>query len=178
MKYLDKTKVTKYVALEPNANMHDQIRLTASKEGYSEVDRTLLILPYGIENTSSILSALHNHRVDTIISVLVLCSVPDPQRSISKLVLDTLKSGGVFLYFEHVLSSSRDVAWWQRLWAPVWSFWFDGCRLDRPSHLYVDKVRGQDGESIWKERELGEIEGEAEAALHLFEHRIGRYVKA
>jgi hypothetical protein len=178
MKYLDKTKITKYVALEPNTNMHDQIRLTGAKEGYSEADGTLTILPYGIENTSSILSALHNQQVDTIISILVLCSISDPQRSITNLVLETLKPGGAFLYYEHVLSPRKDVAWWQRFWAPLWAFMFDGCRLDRPSHLYVDQVHGQNGESIWKGREFGGVDGESEAALHLFEHRIGRYIKA
>jgi SAM-dependent methyltransferase len=178
MKYLDKTKITKYVALEPNTNMHDRIRLAGAKEGYSEADGTLIILPYGIENPSSILSALHNHKVDTIIAINVLCSIPNPQRSITNLILETLKPGGAFLYYEHVLSSKKDVAWWQRFWAPIWSFIFDGCRLDRPSHLYVDQARGQNGESVWRERDLRGIEGETEVALHLFEHRIGRYIKA
>jgi hypothetical protein len=177
MKYLDKTKVTKYVALEPNTNMHDHIRLTGTEEGFSEAGGTLLILPYGIEKTSSILSALHNHRVDTITAMLVLCSVPDPQRTVTNLILDVLKPGGAFLFYEHVLSPRKDVARWQHFWAPLWSLMLDGCRIDRPSHLYVDQVLGVDGESVWKEREVGGIEGESEAALHLFEHRYGRFIK-
>ncbi|XP_006457491.1 hypothetical protein AGABI2DRAFT_212927 [Agaricus bisporus var. bisporus H97] len=178
MKYLDRTKITKYVALEPNTNMHERIRHTGAKEGYTEADGTLVILSYGIEDTSSIRSALYGQQVDTIISILVLCSVPNPQRSITNLVRDTLKPGGAFLYYEHVLSPRKDVAWWQRFWAPFWSFIFDGCRLDRPSHLYVDQVKDRDGESIWKERELRGVDGESEEASHLFEHRIGRYIKA
>lgn len=156
--------------------MHDQLRRAASEAGYTESDGTLLILPYGAEDTSSILSSLNNIQVDTIISVLTLCSIPDPQATITNLVRDLLKPDGVFLYYEHVLSPRKDVAWWQRFWAPLWALAFDGCRLDRPSHLYVEEVEGHDGESIWKERKVWGKEGEPEEHLHW--HRVGRYVKA
>jgi hypothetical protein len=173
---LDHSQVTKYVALEPNVGMHDQLRAIASEAGYTESNGTLLILSCGAEDTSTILSALNNVQADTIISVLTLCSVPEPQKTITGLVLDVLKPGGELLFYEHVLSPRKDVAWWQRLWAPLWAVLFDGCRLDRPTHLYVEEIQGQGGEDIWKVRKVWGREGEPDE--HLWWHRVGRYVKA
>ncbi|KAF5350138.1 hypothetical protein D9756_009095 [Leucocoprinus leucothites] len=174
--YLDHSKVTKYVALEPNVQMHDQLRVIASQAGYTESDGTLVILSCGAEDTSSILSSLNNIQVDTIVSILTLCSVPEPQATITNLVLDVLKPGGALLFYEHVLSPRKDVAWWQHFWAPLWAFWLDGCRMDRPTHLYIEEVQGRGGENIWKERSVWGKEGEPDE--NLFWHRAGRYVKA
>jgi len=131
--YLDRDKVTKYLALEPNTRMHPHIRTSASAAGFNEEDGTLVILSCGAEDVSTILGVLGTTQppVDTIISVLTLCSVPSPERTIRNLVRDVLKPGGQFLFYEHVLSPREDVAWWQRAWAPIWAVLFDGCRLDR-----------------------------------------------
>lgn len=113
--YLDREKVTKYVALEPNPFMHAEIRKLAAAAGFTESAGTLLILPYGAEDTASILSALGQTKsVDTLVSILALCSVSSPQRSIKALVEQVLKPGGHLLFYEHVLSHRDDVAWWQR----------------------------------------------------------------
>ncbi|KAJ3013632.1 hypothetical protein NUW54_g1536 [Trametes sanguinea] len=56
--YLDPSKVTKYVALEPNQLMHGEIRTLAASKGYTEGNGNLLILPYGAEEISLITSAL------------------------------------------------------------------------------------------------------------------------
>lgn len=74
------------------------------------------------------------------------------------------------------MSPLKDVAWWQRFWAPLWALGFDGCRIDRPTHLYVEEIRGHDGGSAWKEGDVWGKEGEP--LEHLFWHRVGRYVKA
>ncbi|KAJ3570736.1 hypothetical protein NP233_g4198 [Leucocoprinus birnbaumii] len=175
--YLNHSKIAKYVALEPNVNMHDQIRLNASKAGYTESAGNLVILSCGAEDSKTILETLDYTQVDTIISVLTLCTVPNPQLTIQRLVLDVLKPGGTLLFYEHVLSPRKDVAWWQRFWAPLWAIGFDGCRMDRPSHLYVEEIKGWEGESeVWKQRSVWGKQGEDEE--NLFWHRAGRYVKA
>ena len=48
--YLDRTKVTKYVAVEPNVAMHDHIRRTAASAGFAEDDGSLVVLGCGIED--------------------------------------------------------------------------------------------------------------------------------
>ena len=192
IQYFDRTRVTRYIALEPNILMHNHIRAKANEAGFHESDGTLIILSFGAEDTQSILSSLSSQlgqepaAVDTILSVLTLCSIPDPQRTISKLIRDVLRSGGQLLYFEHVLNTARpDVAWWQRFWAPVWACVFDGCRMDRPSDIWIRDLKiggGDEGSdttttttTTWKEWKIYDFPDEDEE--HLFCHRSGKFVK-
>ncbi len=181
--YLDRQKVSKYVALEPNTLMHGEIRTLANRVGYTETDGTLVILSCGAENVASILATLapdsQSPPVDTLISILTMCSLPDPEPALKRLVRDVLKPGGTLLFYEHVLSPRPDVAWWQRFWSPIWQIPFDGCRLDRPTHVWIDEMRTAiaDGTniSVWSDKQLWGKEGEPEE--HLFWHRVGKYVK-
>ncbi|KAL0948389.1 hypothetical protein HGRIS_010971 [Hohenbuehelia grisea] len=175
--YLDRSKVSQYIALEPNAMMHNEIRAFANGAGFSEADETLVILPCGAEDIDSILSLLGGKRrtVDTIVSVLALCSVPNAQAAINDIVHEVLKPGGQFLFYEHVASPRADVAWWQSFWTPLWRLVFGGCSLNRQTHLWVENIEG-DGKTVWKE---GRIWGQPnEPEENLFWHRSGRFVKA
>ena len=170
MLYLDPSKVTKYIALEPNKLMHSEIRALAATKGFTEDAGTLQILPYGAEESSLILSALGGaHTVDMLISILTLCSIPAPERTLGMLVGDVLKPGGTLVFYEHVLSPRDDVAWWQRFWTPIWKRAFDGCRLDLPTHVWIGRM------DVWKEASVWGKPDEPEE--HLFWHRVGRFVK-
>jgi hypothetical protein len=153
--------------------MHTELRRVASAAGYSEDTGTLLILSCGAEDISTILSSLPapHPPIDTLISVLTICSIPSPQATITTLITEALKPGGQVLFYEHVLSDREDVAWWQRLWAPIWSIAFDGCRLDRPAHRWIEHVGG------WVKDEGGVWGKEGESEESLFWHRVGRFVK-
>jgi Methyltransferase domain len=177
IRYFDRTRVSRYIALEPNVLMHKRIREKANEAGFHESDGTLIILSFGAEDTQSILFSLSQNSVtvDTMISVLTLCTVPNPQHTISKLVRDILKPGGQLLYYEHVLSSRPDVAWWQRFWAPVWACVFDGCRMDRPSHIWIRDLKIGDGNEVWKEWEAWGKPGEDSESL--FCHSVGTFIK-
>ncbi|KAI0654320.1 hypothetical protein C8Q70DRAFT_1048050 [Cubamyces menziesii] len=168
--YLDPAKVTKYVALEPNQLMHSEIRTLAASKGFTEESGNCLILSYGAEDATLISSALGGPRqVDTLISVLTICSIPEPERSLTTLIDEVLKPGGTFIFYEHVRSDRADVAWWQRFWTPVWKWAFDGCCLDRLTHHWVAKM------DVWAESSVWGKEGEPEE--NLFWHRVGRFVK-
>ncbi|KII84799.1 hypothetical protein PLICRDRAFT_57318 [Plicaturopsis crispa FD-325 SS-3] len=173
--YLDRKLVRRYIALEPNVLFWPQIRERAAEAGFTEESKTLLMLPCGAEDVLSILSALRDfgglEGVDTILSVMTLCSVPAPQRTIRGLVRDVLNPGGEFLFYEHVLSPRADVAWWQRAWTYVWRIVFDGCRLDLPTDVWFDEL-----ESVWAKKEVWYRKDESEEEL--FRHAVGRYVKA
>lgn len=181
--YLDRTKVTAYIALEPNVLMHEAIRARAKAAGLREEDGTLLILRAGAEDPEKIRALLAGagrpQRVDTMLSIMTLCSIPDPQQTLQRLVREVLAPEGRLLFYEHVLSPLADVAWWQHFWTPIWALAFDGCCLNRPTHLWIDAMEdeGADGErmSMWNERELWGKEGEPDE--HLFWHRVGRFVK-
>jgi hypothetical protein len=176
---LDRTKVTRYIALEPSFSLHDGIRKTANEAGYTESDGSLIILSCGADDTLAILTALDNTPVDTIISVLVACSVPSAEKVFHKLMRDVLCPGGQFLYYEHVLSPREDVAWWQKFWTPLWATFFDGCRLDVPSYLWFQNMHDRDAEgqevSMWKDGHRWGKPGEDEE--NLWWHQAGRYVK-
>ncbi|KAJ7902824.1 S-adenosyl-L-methionine-dependent methyltransferase [Mycena olivaceomarginata] len=171
--YLDRSKVTKYIALEPNPHMHSHIREKAHAAGFSEADGSLLILSCGAEATASILSSV-DAKVDTIMSILTLCTVPAPQATLLSLVQDILVPGGEFLFYEHILSHRADVAWWQNFWTPVWVQVFDGCNLNRPTNLWVRDLVDDSGESVWAEGKCFDIDWPEE---HLFWRKMGRFVK-
>ncbi|RDX44294.1 hypothetical protein OH76DRAFT_1322473, partial [Lentinus brumalis] len=168
--YLNPATVTKYVALEPNTLMHSEIRALAATKGFTEGAGNLAILPYGAEDVSLVVSALGGpNTVDTMISILTLCSIHDPEPTLKGLVQNVLMPGGIFVFFEHVLSNRDDVAWWQRFWTPVWKHAFDGCRLDRPTDVWVARM------DAWKEASVWRKEGEEDEQL--FWHKAGRFVK-
>ncbi|KAJ6621340.1 hypothetical protein B0H10DRAFT_2432374 [Mycena sp. CBHHK59/15] len=180
--YLDRTRVTQYIALEPNTLMHPAIRARANKAGFREADGSLLVLAAcGAEDTEAIraLLAAHGGQVDTLLTVMTLCCIPEPEAALARLVRGVLKSGGALLFYEHVLSPRADVAWWQRFWTPLWRLAFDGCCLDRPTHVWIDAMEdvGPGGERVgmWSERAVWGKDGEPEE--HLFWHRAGRFVK-
>jgi len=167
LKYLDKTKVTRYIALEPNGMFHDKIREAARDAGFapSDVD----ILSCGAEQTDEIIRLSGGpHRIDTIVSVLTLCNVPDGKGTIKSLCTDVLKPrGGQLLFYEHVLCHDRDFAFWQRIWTPLWRSLM-GCSLDRPTHKWVDEM------DVWTTRELS---AKPDEPLNPFWHQVGRYVR-
>ena len=187
VKYLDRDKIDRYIALEPNILMHPYIRKIADEHGYSESDGSLIILSCGAQDASCISSSLvaagitGPQPVDTIISILTLCSVPNPPETIYHLVRDILRSGGMLLVFEHVLNPRKDVRWWQKVWAPIWAILFDGCRMDRDTDVILKSLglgTGTDSgkkENAWKDWNIWGREGEAEESL--FWHFSGRFVK-
>lgn len=69
---------------------------------------------------------------DTVVSTLVLCTVPDPERTLRE-AHRVLKPGGQLLFMEHVLGKGA-VARRQRLIAGPWAAFACGCRCDRATH--------------------------------------------
>jgi len=67
---------------------------------------------------------------DTIVSTLVLCSVPDPEATAAAL-RSALGEGGRVAYLEHVRAGGLRGRL-QRLEAPLWGRMAPGCHLDRP----------------------------------------------
>lgn len=170
--YLNRERAAKYIALEPNRDMHPYIRAAAAAAGFTEEAGTFVLVGAAAEDLSFIVQRVPKGSVDTLICVHTMCSFPvspAPQAVLSALVDAVLAPAGQLLMYEHVLSSRADVRWWQRLWTPLWRRVFDGCRLDRPTLTWAKEMGG------WKESKVWEIEGEPED--NMFCHQIGRFVK-
>jgi ubiquinone/menaquinone biosynthesis C-methylase UbiE len=67
---------------------------------------------------------------DAAVASLVLCSVPDPQRSLAEL-RRVLRPGGELRFFEHVRSASSLAGAFQDMLTPLWARAGGGCHLNR-----------------------------------------------
>ncbi|EJT98558.1 hypothetical protein DACRYDRAFT_57745 [Dacryopinax primogenitus] len=167
LRYFDREKVEKYFALEPNEEMYPALRKSIADAGLSEEDGTAIILPFGAHEVDKILAAVGENQVDTLVSFLTLCSVPNSKEVIPKLCLAVLKRpGGTFLMYEHGLSPVWSSRIYQRFWSPIWSLTWNGCRLDRNTVKWVEQVP-------WAEKEVGK---EDMPDWHLWYRTMGRYV--
>lgn len=89
---------------------------------------------------------------DTVVSTLVLCTVPSPDAVIRE-VRRVLKPGGRFLFIEHVRSDSRRLAGWQDRLRGPWSLFACGCQCNRNT---LDTIRrGFATEQVRRDRLIG-----------------------
>lgn len=67
---------------------------------------------------------------DGVVTTLVLCMVGDLDRVLSE-TRRILKPGGIFYFYEHVISEDPRGRQWQHRLNPAWRFVTTGCNLDR-----------------------------------------------
>lgn len=67
---------------------------------------------------------------DTAVATLVLCTVPDPEATLTELAR-VLKPGGRLLFIEHVRAEDRRSAAWQDRFETPWRLFADGCHCNR-----------------------------------------------
>jgi ubiquinone/menaquinone biosynthesis C-methylase UbiE len=67
---------------------------------------------------------------DTVVSTLVLCTVPEPDRALAE-IRRVLKPGGSLLFIEHVRSDAERWGRWQDRLARPWAAFASGCRCNR-----------------------------------------------
>jgi ubiquinone/menaquinone biosynthesis C-methylase UbiE len=80
-----------------------------------------------------------DHRFDTVVSTLVLCTVVDPERSLAE-IRRVLTPGGQLLFLEHVRSENPSLAAWQdRLHGP-WLAFGHGCHCNRRTQSNIERA--------------------------------------
>ena len=113
--------VRRWIGIEPNPYMHDDLRKAAAQRGIEADFRKVSTEGMEVDDES----------VDVVLSTLVLCSVPDPAALVHD-IHRILKPGGRFVFVEHVAaprgSALRRL---QRFAKPFWWYFTDGCRPDR-----------------------------------------------
>lgn len=74
---------------------------------------------------------------DTVVFTLVLCTVPDPTRSLAE-AARVLKPGGKLLFVEHVRAEDPGLARWQDRLERPWRFLADGCHCNRDTASLIE----------------------------------------
>jgi len=93
--------------------------------------------------------------IDTVVSTMVLCTVPDPEAAVDE-IRRVLRPDGRLLFCEHVRSESDRRSRWQERLAGPWKAFAAGCRCNqetlgmieralRIEHLEREEWRGMPG---------------------------------
>jgi SAM-dependent methyltransferase len=77
--------------------------------------------------------------IDTVVSTLVLCTVPDPAAALEE-IRRVLRPGGRLLFCEHVRADSNRLARWQERLAGPWKAFADGCRCNQETLGLIERA--------------------------------------
>ncbi|KAI0099476.1 S-adenosyl-L-methionine-dependent methyltransferase [Daldinia grandis] len=123
--------ITRVYGIEPNVNQHAALRRAIAKAGLEDVYQ---IVPVGIEDLDDATKwdgLVEKGSVDCIVSILCLCSIPDPEKNIRELY-QYLKKGGRWYIYEHVrCENSWYMKAYQRFLNLFWPHFIGGCLLCR-----------------------------------------------
>ncbi|KAL8780541.1 MAG: hypothetical protein Q9213_006437 [Squamulea squamosa] len=97
----DRSKVTKIYGIEPTTSLHAKLRENIKKAGLSDV---YTIVPCGAQDVQTLREyGVDKEAFDTVLSVQVFCSIPNPKETAAAL-WGLLKPGGTMIIYEHVKS--------------------------------------------------------------------------
>lgn len=97
--------ITRVYGVEPNPAVHPELRCRVAAAGL-DADGTYQVVLCGIEDLASSGCGIESGSVDCIVSVLCLCSIPDPERAAREL-FGYLRPGGTWFVYEHVRCESE-----------------------------------------------------------------------
>ncbi|KAK3327114.1 S-adenosyl-L-methionine-dependent methyltransferase [Cercophora scortea] len=162
-----RAKVTRVYGVEPNPAQHPQLRAKIAEAGLGDVYE---IVPVGIEDLASS-GRVAPESVDCIVSVLCLCSIPEPRKNIAELY-GYLKPGGRWFVYEHV-KRPLDEGWVMSLYQGfvnlLWPHLIGGCDLRRDTAQWLKKA------GPWSEVDL--VHPENTPWYHTVPHTIGILTK-
>lgn len=147
-------KVTRIYGVEPNWGHHVALQRRVKEAGLEGVYQVLEAKAGDLRTMKGIGASgqgLGPESVDTICTLQVLCSVPQPEVLIHELE-SYLRSGGRWIVYEHVKTRFRGylVEYWQNLLNLVWPQCFNGCNIDRDTIEWITR------EAEWKEIKVGD----------------------
>ena len=115
------SRVTELVLTEPDSPMRRQLQQRVADS----------VRPVHVSDASAEALPFPDDSFDTVVSTMVLCTVPDPAAALAE-VRRVLRSDGRLLFCEHVRADSPRLGRWQRRLASPWAAFAQGCRCDRP----------------------------------------------
>ncbi|KAI0472760.1 S-adenosyl-L-methionine-dependent methyltransferase [Xylariaceae sp. FL0804] len=151
-----RTRVERVYGVEPNAEHHPMLRQRIKAAGLED---RYTIVPVGIEDLDQPGGwdgCVTKGSVDCIMSVLCLCSIPDPERNVRALY-GLLRPGGRWYVHEHVRAHySWYMRAYQRFINIFWPYCLGGCLLCRPTEQTLREAGpwskidvGQPPEECW-----------------------------
>ncbi|KAK4140622.1 S-adenosyl-L-methionine-dependent methyltransferase [Dichotomopilus funicola] len=142
----DTPPITKIYGIEPNVGVHPLLRAQIAAAGLdtpspANNNSTYEILPVGIESLASS-GRVAPQSVDCIVTVLCLCSIPQPRENIAQLY-GYLKPGGRWYVYEHV-KCFREQGWGMRAYQAFlnlfWPQFIGGCEMCRDTNTYLKEA--------------------------------------
>lgn len=112
-----------WVGFEPNCHLAAEIPLRA---GWTLIPKPFEGAEFGA--------------YDFVVTTLVLCSVPDPARTLAALQ-NCLKPGGALLFLEHVAAAPGSrMRRWQNWLCPCWKMLAGGCHPNRETARLIEEA--------------------------------------
>ncbi|AVH69772.1 class I SAM-dependent methyltransferase [Nostoc sp. 'Lobaria pulmonaria (5183) cyanobiont'] len=119
-----------WIGIEPNPHTHYSLQKQAEKLG----------LNIDLRSGNAEWLDAEDNSIDTVVSTLVLCSVPNIDYTLQA-ILRVLKPGGRFLFIEHVAAPQRSLLQQlQNTISPIWQVIGDGCHPDRETWIALGKA--------------------------------------
>ncbi|KAF4445723.1 phospholipid methyltransferase [Fusarium austroafricanum] len=163
--------LTRVYGIEPNPKSAATLRRRVKEIGLDDVYE---VVPVGIEMLNDPKAwdgRIEPESVDCIVTILCLCSIPEPEKNI-KLLYQTLKKGGRWYAYEHVRipeDKSFFLQAYQWVTGLVWSQVMGSCRICRSTGKSLREA------GPWKKIDLASPEGEARFGI--LPHVLGTLTK-
>ena len=120
----------RWLGLEPNPAMFPYLQQEAQRLG--------MAIQLGEGRAEQIDAA--DNSFDAVVATLLLCSVPDPRRTLQE-IRRVLKAGGRFVFIEHVAAPrGSGLRRWQQILKPLWKPLSDGCHPDRETGATIESA--------------------------------------
>ncbi|KAI1381039.1 S-adenosyl-L-methionine-dependent methyltransferase [Hypoxylon crocopeplum] len=161
--------ITRIYGIEPNRDQHASLWAAIAKAGLEDAYH---IVPVGIEdldNPSAWDGRVEKGSVDCIVSILCLCSIPDPEKNVGELY-QYLKKGGRWYVYEHVRC---EYSWYMRAYQHFinifWPRFIGGCLLCRQTEKTLREA------GPWEKVDVGQPP--IEPWYQTVPHRLGVFTK-
>lgn len=120
----DKSKVTKIYGVEPNRDHYEALRRRIKEAGLTDIYE---IAECGVEGLTE--WGIQDDSVDSVVTILCLCSVGQPEEMIKDLY-KKLRKGGIWAVYEHVIKD-------QGHWAAKYQCKFQSMGMSRAKLIYI-----------------------------------------
>ncbi|KAG8677300.1 hypothetical protein FPOAC2_03423 [Fusarium poae] len=167
----EESGLTRVYGIEPNPKSAATLRRRVKEIG---LDGVYEVVPVGIESINDPKAwdgRIEPESVDCIVTILCLCSIPEPEKNI-KLLYQSLKKGGRWYAYEHVrIDESRSFFLRAYQWVTglVWSQVMGSCRICRSTGKTLREA------GPWEKIDLAPPVGEAR--FRLLPHVLGTLTK-